>query len=64
MSLVVAQEEHKDDTELVKDEWENILFPESIKHVSESKPISSALKCIIASSVSNCHCISVLSESY
>lgn len=64
MSLVVAQIEHKDDTELVKDEWGNILFPESIKHVAESKPISSALKCIIASSVSNCHYISVLSESY
>lgn len=60
MSLVEVQVEHKDDTELVMDEWENILFPESIKHISEFKPISSALKCIIASSVSNCHCISVL----
>lgn len=64
MSLALVQVEHKDDRELVKDEWENILLPESIKHVSESKPISSALKCIVASSLPNCHGISVLSESY
>lgn len=64
LSLIAVQVKHKDDTELIKNEWKNILFPESIKHVSESKPISSALKCIMASSVSNRHCISVLSKSY
>lgn len=62
MSLIAVQVKHKDDTELIKNEWKNILFPESIKHVSESKPISSALKCIMASPVSNHHCISVLSK--